>query len=181
MPRLFGSASKNEMFGKISHVLVGLTLVFKGIDKAEHFHEYPLTVVFLFIAGAFIILGGAFHHHFEIKISNFTALFHIAEGIALILVGFALLKKSSRLPYFLFFIGVVYLGLGAFEFFTNADEKKKLRPLLLTVMGTVFLLAAGVFLCFNFFNSRNTWAYITTVVIAVMGVFILSIGKSKVK
>ncbi|HSQ36070.1 MAG TPA: hypothetical protein VLQ89_08780, partial [Candidatus Binatia bacterium] len=113
------------------------------------------------------------------KISNFTALFHFAEGLALILSGVALLEKSSRMPYFLFFIGVVYLGLGAFEFFFDQAEKQRLRPVLLTVMGTVFLTAAAVFLAFNYFNSGNTWAYITAGVIAVMGIFILTIRKHK--
>ncbi|MBN2398746.1 MAG: hypothetical protein JXI33_00215 [Candidatus Aminicenantes bacterium] len=179
MSRVFGSTVKNVMLEKISHALVGLTLVLKGIDKAEHFNDHSLTVVFLFVAGAFIILGGAFHHHLEKKIPNFTALFHVAEGIALILIGFALLKKSSRMPYFLFFIGVVYLGLGAFGFFIDADKKKKLRPLLLTVMGIVFLLAALVAFTLNYLGSGNSWAYFTAGLIFVMGLFILFVRKRK--
>jgi uncharacterized membrane protein len=172
-------AKKNARLVKFSHILVGIPLILKGIDKAENFNSHPFTVIFLFAAGTFIILGTIFHHWLENKIPNFTALFHFAEGIALILIGFALLEKSSRLPFFLFFIGAVYLGLGAFEFFTDAAEKKKLRPLLSTVMGIVFLVAASVFMAFNFFNSGNTWAYITAGVIAVMGVFILTIRRHK--
>ena len=179
MSPLAAGSKKNIMLGKISHALVGLTLLLKGWDKAEHFNSHPFTVVFLFAAGVFIILGAAFHHQIEKKIPNFTALFHVAEGIALVLIGFALLEKSSRLPYFYLFAGVIYQGLGGFEFFTDADEKKRLRPLLFIVMGTVFLLAAIVFLAFNFFNSRDTWAYITTGVFAVMGIFLLLIRKRK--
>lgn len=179
MPRLFGSASQNVVTGKISHALVGLTLVLKGVDKAAHFNSHPFTVVFLFAAGAFIILGTAFHHPLQRKITNFTALFRFAEGIALILIGLIFLEKSSRLPYFFFFAGIIYLGLGLFEFFTDPEEKKRLRPLLLTVLGTVFLFAAAVFLAFNFFNSGNTWAYIVAGVIAVMGIFLLVIRKRK--
>ena len=179
MLRRSGSAKRNMMFEQISHALVGLTLVLKGVDKAEHFSRHPFTVVFLFAAGAFIILGTAFHHPLQKKIPNFTALFRFAEGMALILIGVIFLEKSSRLPYFFFFAGACYLGLGLFEFFTDADEKKRLRPLLLTVLGIVFLIAAAIFLAFNFFNSGNTWAYIITGVIAVMGIFILTLRKRK--
>jgi len=172
-------AKRNALLLKFSHILVGIPLILKGIDKAAHFNSHPFTVIFLLGAGTFIILGTVFHHRLEKKIPNFTALFHFAEGIALILIGFSLLEKSSRMPYFLFFIGAVYLGLGAFEFFTDAAAKKKLRPLLLTVMGIVFLFAAAIFMAFNFFHSGNTWAYITAGIIAVMGVFILTIRRLK--
>lgn len=171
---------KNALLEKLSHILVGIPLILKGVDKVEHFHSHPFTVIFLFAAGVFIVVGAALHHRLEKKIPNFTALFHVAEGMALIVSGIALLEKSSRLPYFLFFLGVVYLGLGAFGFFTNAADKKRLRPLLWTVMGTVFLIAAIVFLAFNFFNSGNVWAYISAGIIAVMGLFFLFVLKRKV-
>lgn len=167
------TAKRNAVSGKISHALVGLVLLLKGWDKAEHFESHPFTVVFLLAAGAFIILGAAFLHPLERKIPNFSAFFHVAEGLALIVLGFALLEKSSRMPYYLFFVGAVYLGIGAFEFFTDNDEKKRLRSLWLTAMGGVFLLAALVFAVFNFFNSGNFWAYFTCGVLAVMGLFFL--------
>jgi hypothetical protein len=81
------------------------------------------------------------------------------------------------MPYYFIFAGMAYLGLGAFEFFTDADEKKRLRSRLLMVMGSVFLLAALVFAAFNFFNSGNIWAYIITGVFAVMGMFLLFIRR----
>ncbi len=173
MPHPSGAVQNNARLVKISHILVAIPLILKGVDKAEHFDRHPFAVLFLFAAGVFILVGAAFHHPLEKKIPNFTALFHVAEGLALIVSGLALLEKSSRLPYFLFFIGVVYLGLGAFNFFTDAAGKKKLAPLLWTVMGTVFLFAAAVFLVFNSLNSKNAWAYISAGIIAVMGVFFL--------
>ncbi len=176
MPRLFGS-EKSALFEKISHILVGLTLVIKGIDKAEHFSQHPGTVIFLFGAGAFIVLGAFSHQRIEKRIHNFTALFHVAEGISVILVGLVLLEKSHRLPYFFFFIGAVYLALGAFEFFTDAAEKQKLRPVFLAVLGTVFLLAALVAFVLNFLGSNNSWVYITSGIIAVCGLFILLVRR----
>ena len=177
MPRLFGFNKRNVLAEKIAHYGVGLTLVLKGIDKAEHYRQNPLTVLFLFAAGAFIILGAAFHHRFEKKIPNFTALFHVAEGIGLILIGFVLLKKSQRLPYFLFFIGAVYLALGAFNLFTNEEQKKKSAPRLPLALGTVFLIAALVAITLNVLGSGNTWAYLTAGVMAAIGSFLLLFRK----
>ena len=91
----------------------------------------------------------------------------------MILIGFVLLKKSSRLPYFLFFVGSVYLALGAFNLFTNAEQKKKYGPKLPLVLGTVFWIAALVALVLNFMGSGNTWAYIITGVLAACGTFLL--------
>ena len=179
MPQPFGSAKSKVLPEKIAHCGVGLTLILKGIDKAEHFSHNPFTAVFLFAAGAFIILGAFFHHKIDKKMPNFTALFHVAEGISLILIGSLLLEKSSRLPYFLFFIGSVYLGLGAFNLFTDDEQKKRFAPKLPLVLGAVLWTAALVALVLNFLNSGNTWAYITAGVMAAVGSFLL-LMRSKV-
>ena len=168
-----GADRKNRIMEMISHMLIGFVLVLKGIDKAEHYRQHPLTVLFLFAAGAFIILGALCHHPIEKRVRNFSALFRVAEGLALFLVGYVLLEKSARLPYFLFFAGALNIGLGVFEFFTDDADKKRLRPLFLAVMGAVFLAAALVFSLFNYFNSGNAWAYGISGIFAVCGLFLL--------
>jgi hypothetical protein len=173
MPRPFPADKRSAMLETVSHVLVGLVLVMKGIDKAEHFGRHPKTVIFLFCAGAFIILGAVFLHRIEKKVANFAALFHVAEGLSLVLVGLVLLEKSARMPYFLLFAGAVYVGLGIYEFFTDAAAQRRLRPRLMAVLGTLFLAAAMVFAAFNFFHSRNAWAFIIAGVIAACGFFML--------
>ena len=168
---------RKAMMMNVSHMLIGLSLLIKGIDKAAHFSQHPLTVVFLFVAGAFIILGTVFHHVLEKKIPNFAALFHVADGIALILLGFMLLEKSSRLPYFVLFIGVCYLGLGGFEYFTAAEARKKLRPKLLAVMAAVFLAAAAVAAGLNLRGSKNTWVFVTAGLLVAMAAFMLLVRR----
>ncbi len=170
-------AKRKAVMETISHILVGFALVVKGIDKAEHFSRHPFTVVCLFAAGAFIILGALFHHRVEKRIPNFTALFHIAEGISLVLVGFVLLEKSARMPYFMFFIGACYLGIGGFEFFTAAEAKKRLRPVLMVVLGTAFLAAATVAVALNTLGSRNTWVYIMSGLLVAMAALILLVRR----
>jgi len=177
MPRLFEPAKSKAIPEKIAHCGVGLPLILKGIDKAEHFSHNPFTVVFLIAAGAFIILGAFLHHRIDKKMPNFTALFHIAEGISLILIGSLLLEKSSRMPYFLFFLGSVYLAIGAFNLFSSEQQKKKFAPKLPLVLGAGFWTAALVALILNYLNSGNTWAYITAGVMAAVGSFLLLVRR----
>jgi hypothetical protein len=177
MMRLFAPGKKSARVETISDILVGFAIVMKGVDKAEHFSRHPLAVIFMFCAGAFIVLGAVFRHGIEKRLPNFSALFHVAEGVALVLVGLLLLERSTRLPYFFLFIGAVYLAVGGYEWFTGPEQKRRLRPLFLAVLGTVFLLAALVFSAFNFFNSRDTWAYIASGVIAATGLFLLLVRR----
>lgn len=157
----------------ISHYLVGLTLILKGIDKAEHFHDHPWLVLFLFAAGLFILLGAAFHRAIDRRIANFTKLFHVVEGLALIAVGLALLEKSARIPYFFLFAGCAYLAVGIFDFTVAAGAKKRLAPRFATVMGGAFLLFAATAAVLNTLHARNGWAYFTSGLIAVVGVLLI--------
>jgi len=84
-----------------------------------------------------------------------------------------LLEKSVRMPYFIFFAAALNLGLGIFEFFTDAEDKKRLRLLLMAVLGGVFLAAALVFTAFNFFHSGNAWAHFTSGILAACALFLL--------
>jgi hypothetical protein len=170
-------AGRKAIMETVSHVLIGFALFFKGVEKAEHFSRHPLTVVCLFAAGAFIILGALFHRRFARKVANFTALFHVAEGVSLILVGFVLLEKSARMPYFMFFIGACYLGIGAFEFFTSAEAKQRLRPVQMAVLSAVFLAAAVVAVVLNSLGTRNAWVYIMAGVMAAMAALILLVRR----
>ncbi len=177
MPRLFGSDKRYAMLESLAHYLVGLTLVLKGIDLADHFSRFPFTVIFLFCAGAFIILNAVFHHAIEKNKPHFIALFHVAEGIFLIFIGFVLMEKDSRQPYLFFFAGGAYLAMGAFELFRDASEKKDLLRFFLTVPATVFLAAAGIALAVNLFGSNNPWIFFTAGMLAVSGMFIMLVRK----
>ncbi|MFH2108562.1 MAG: hypothetical protein ABII93_07835 [Chrysiogenia bacterium] len=177
MPRLFVSDERYVMLESLVHYLVGLTLVLKGIDLTEHFSRYSFTVIFLFCAGAFIILSAVLHHRIEKNEPHFTALFHVSEGVFLIIIGLVLLGKDSRQPYFFFPAGAAYLFLGSRELFLDAAKKKDMLRLFLTVTATVFLTAAGIALAVNLFGANSTRAYIVAEVLAFSGMFIMLVRK----
>jgi hypothetical protein len=177
MPRLFVPGEKYAILESLAHYLVGMTLVMKGVDLAEKIDRQAVTVVFLFCAGAFIILNALFHHKIEKNEPHFTAPFHIAEGAFLILIGLVLLEKDSRQPYLFFFAGAAYAGLGTIELFRDAAAKKELPRFFLTVPATVSLAAAGVALAVNLLGANNTRVYFTAGVLAVSGMFVLLVRK----
>lgn len=177
MPRLFVSDERYAMLESLAHYLVGLTLALKGIDLAEHFSRHPFTVLFLFCASAFIILNAIFHHRIEKNEPHFAALFHVAEGVFLIIIGLVLLGKDSRQPFFFIPAGAAYLVLGSCELFSDAAKKRDLPRFLLTAPATVFLAAAGIALAVNLLGANNTRVYFTAGVLAVSGMFIMMVRK----
>lgn len=173
MPRLFVNDERYFMLETLAHYLVGLTLVLKGIDLAERFHRHPFTVMFLFAAGAFIILNAVVHHRVEKNEPGFNALFHIAEGVFLAFIGLVLLEKDSRQPYFFFVVGAAYLLLGYFDLFRAAAAAKKLLRFFMTLLATVFLAAAAIALVVNLFGANDPMVFLTAGVLAVCGLFIV--------
>lgn len=173
MPRLFASDERHALLESLAHYLVGLTLILKGIDLAKQFERHPFTVLFLFCTGAFIILSAVFHRRIEKNDPHFTALFHVSEGLFLVLIGIVLLERDPRQPYFFLFSGVAYAGLGAFELFKDAVERRDLVRFFLTVPATLFLAAAGIALAVNLLGSNDARVYFTAGVLAITGMFII--------
>jgi len=173
MPRLFVTDERYFMLETLAHYLVGLTLVLKGIDLAEHFSRHPFTVFFLFGAGAFIILNAVIHHRVETNEPGFNALFHIAEGVFLAFIGLVLLDKDSRQPYFFFIVGAAYLVLGYVDLFRAAAAAGKLLRFFMTLLATLFLAAAAIALAVNLFGANDAWVYFTAGIMAVSGLFIV--------
>lgn len=157
----------------IAHYLMGAVTVLKGIEKAEHFREHPWLVVFLFAAGLFILIGAALHRAIEKRIPNFSKLFHVAEGLALIAVGLALLEKSARIPYFFLFTGFAYLAAGIFDFFTTPESKQRLAPRFAAAMGGAFVLFGAIAIALNTLGARNGWVYAIAGLMAAMGLLLL--------
>ena len=158
---------------QVAHYLIGFTLIMKGISKLDHFHHHPLSIIVIFAAGAFIMLGTFFHHPLSRRIPNFTALFHFAEGIALILVGAILLEKGARIPYFLFFVGVIYLVMGTIQFFSGAEQKERILPRVQLVVGILFVLGGFAAVTYNLLDDNNMWMHIVSGIMISAGVFLL--------
>lgn len=158
----------------VSHYLIGLSILIKGYAKLEHTHGRLSEVIPIFLAGLFIILGAAFHHRLAKRIKNFTATFHVAEGIALLFIGMIFLREGgSQLQYFYFFIGVVYLVIG-FLFFSAAKEnQERLQFQIRLGLGIVFILAGLLGFILNMIYTQSGWAIAVSLLIAAVGVVLI--------
>ena len=65
-------------------ICIGAQILSKAFDKLHDFSHYPVHVGFLFFAGVFVIVGSLFHRPLEKRIKNSHALFHLAEGLVMI-------------------------------------------------------------------------------------------------
>ncbi len=157
-----------------SHFLVGFVILVKAYAKLEHHPDKLGEVIMIALAGIFIILGTIFHHRLEKRIRNFTATFHIAEGLALIFIGFIFLREGgSRLQYFYFFLGFVYVIIGSIFLFAREERKERLKFQVQLWIGVAFLAAGAVTFLLNRTPNGSPWADFTALVFAGAGLMMI--------
>jgi hypothetical protein len=146
-----------------SHFLVGFAILAKGWAKLEEHPGLSAEIILIFLAGIFIILGTVFLRRLEEKIKNFTATFHVAEGLALLFVGSIFLREAgSRLQYFYFSVGLVF-------FFCPAEKREKAQFQVQVWLGIAFM-AAGIFtFVMNRFGETSPWADVVALVFVAVG------------
>lgn len=164
----------NPFRENMSHYLIGFVILAKGYAKLEHRHDRLLEIILIFLAGIFIILGAAFHRRIAKKIRNFTATFHVAEGIALLFIGVIFQKEGdSQVQYFYFFLGLVYLVIGLLLFFVREEKKQRVRRQIQLWIGIAFLAAGIVTFLINRINDGDAWANVVSLVFAVVGLIMV--------
>ena len=171
MPEANNRTGRGRFRENLSHYLIAFSLLAKGFDKLEHYHHQLGKVVFIFAAGMFIVFGTVFHDRLAKRIKNFTALFHVAEGLALLVIGLILYQEgSSRLPYFYVFIGAVFCVIGIIFFFVEDERKERVRSLAQLWMGIAFFAAGLVTFFLNQAGEGNVWVTVIAIVFAAGGV-----------
>ena len=153
-----------------NHFLIGFAILAKGIAKLEHHHDRPVEIVLIFLAGIFIFMGTVFHARLEKRIQNFTATFHLAEGLALVFIGVIYLREEgSEVQYFYFFLGIVYLAIGLAFFFSGEEKKERLRRQMRLWIGIAFLAAGAVTFVMNRISEGSPWANVIALIFAGAG------------
>jgi len=167
--------AKNAFIAKVADYAIGVWVLTKGWEEAEHFGHFPFRVVFIFLAGAFIILGASFSRFFEKRIRNFPGLFHLLEGIVEILVATILLQRGRHwIPVFLAFIGLVYFSMGLAQLLAGEGKQKEAMMRLRTPLGIVFVVFGAGLAVFNALMEFKLPVLISSAVLVVAGIFILS-------
>lgn len=164
---------QGEVLEMLAHYLIGLAVLMKGLVKLDHFDHHPLSVIAILAAGAFILIGALLSRPLSRRLPNFPDLFHVAEGLALVLVGVILFGESSRIAGFLFFIGLIYLVIGGVQFAANPEQKKRLMPALAIGVGALFILGGLVAVVYNLMHDRNFWMFFTAGLMIVTGILLV--------
>lgn len=170
MPEKVSSGKKTIFSQDIAHYLIGFSILAKGWAKLEHHNHQLAEIIFIFIAGSFIILGTALHHKLEKRIKNFTATFHIAEGVALLMVGWILFQEGSRrIHYFYIFLGGIFCIIGLTILLSRKESREKLQFLLMQWIGIAFVAAGLLTFILNRIGDKDIWITAIAAVLVLAG------------
>ncbi|MBP7865632.1 MAG: hypothetical protein KA419_06745 [Acidobacteria bacterium] len=143
----------------IAGLAIGLQILVKAADKAEHFAEAPVKIVVLFLLGLFVIVGSVGHRRLEKRVRNAHALFHILEGAALVVSAVILFEKGRmRLPLMLLILGLLFGAVGAVAFRITPENWKSRSRLLMHGIGLAALAGGAALAGFTMANDRDPWA-----------------------
>jgi uncharacterized membrane protein HdeD (DUF308 family) len=159
---------------KISEYAAGLTLLSKGWEEAERFKEFPAWVIFIFAAGAFVIVGTIVQEKLEHKLRSARGLFHALEGVVEIIGAAILLDKGKHwIPLFLGFVGLLYLSGGLVELLTRPEKRERAERRLRVVQAIAFIAFAIATAAWTTFTDRELMVYVIAVVLIAGGTMIL--------
>jgi ABC-type multidrug transport system fused ATPase/permease subunit len=158
---------------------IGISLLAKGWDEAAHFSDFPFRVIFIFLAGIFIIVGTKLRRRIEKKIRNFSGFFHVLEGLVEIACGSIMLEKGKHfIPAFLAFIGLIYLSRGLTQLLTNDDNRELAFMRLRLILGIAMIVFAVSMAGINALTDRNIAVFLVTPILVAGGIIAIMRRKS---
>jgi len=93
----------------ISHIVTGLVVILKGIDKIGYPEKLWLAIMLILIGGIILSIG-VFHHQIEPRLRNVKALVFICEGVVMGIVGYIYMHDGkSYIQYVCFVASIGFL------------------------------------------------------------------------
>jgi hypothetical protein len=152
----------------VTGLIIGVQILVKGWDKLEAGH-HPLLVPFLLFLGALVAVAAFLTLRIEKRTESAHALFHVAEGVAIVLSALALIEGGQlRIPLILLFAGLGYAVLGVVES-QPADRRARLVGPLRTSFGCASIVGGIVLAWLAAYGDRSVWAFAVAVVLAGTG------------
>lgn len=78
----------------ISHIVTGIVVILKGVDKVEHPEKLWFGIILILI-GAIISSIGIFHHKVEHYIKNIKSLVFLCESAVMGIVGYIYMHDNK--------------------------------------------------------------------------------------
>ena len=162
-----------ERIEDIVNYVMGFSVVMKGVAKLDEAAHHPLAVALLFAAGLFILSGTFFRRPLERRVRDYFELFHVAEGLALWVVGL-LVRAHSQLVWALFlFAGTLFLVIGLMHGFTRGPSGQRVGLLMRRGIGAAFLVAATLLVFLSAGSGLRSAPRVTALLFAVIGAVLL--------
>lgn len=105
----------------ISHIVTGIVVILKGVDKVEHPDKLWLGIILILI-GALISSIGLFHHRVEHYIKNIKPFVFLCESAVMGIVGYIYMHDNKAYIQYACFAASVGFLIAAI---LNIAKKKK--------------------------------------------------------
>lgn len=114
---------RNELMEMIAHLCVGLSILMKGIDKAEH-HLFIGSI--LIIAGLLVFVFSIKHKTIEHRFGNIKYFVFGVESVVMSLIGYSYYQDGANLlPYAYFLVSVMFIAAILVTYFMHDSKAKK--------------------------------------------------------
>lgn len=174
-----GKSTRTGRIEGLSEYGIGIYLLTKGWDKAAHFHEFPVQVIFIFFAGLLVIAGASLRHKIENKIPNFDGIVYLLEGAVQIVVGLILLGEGNHfLPAFFAFVGLLYLSRGLTFLLTEKTKREAAIRTYRLFAGIGMILFGLSMAGLNAMTEGKTIVYAVTALLIVTGTTMIATRKA---
>ncbi len=163
-------------------LLLGFQILLEGWGRMPDFNRFPLQVIFLFLAGLFVVFGTLLRHHLEKRMKKIDALFHFAQGAVLIVSGLILKEQGKiRIPMIILFTGFIYLILGLLTYHMNETNREPLGRRFMFGLGLAFIAVALGLLIYTLSHDRNAWALGFSVFFLILGILYTFFNKAIIR
>jgi hypothetical protein len=163
-------SARRERIEDAVNYLMGFGVLMKGIAKLDEVAHHPLAVPFLFAAGLFILGGTFFRRPLERRVKGYFELFHLAEGVALWVVGLLLREAGRQLVWALFlFAGTLYLVVGLMHGVMHGPSGQRIGLILMRSIGVSLLIAATLLVVFSGRVGVVSAPHVAALIMAVIG------------
>jgi hypothetical protein len=108
----------------IAHLCVGLSILFKGIDKFEHPGK-ELSASFLVLAGVVILAGSLLHQKLEPRMGKFKIYIFCIESLVMAVLGYTYMVGGSHLMFYFYYLVSILFVVAALFHLNNLKSKEK--------------------------------------------------------
>jgi len=168
------SLERSDVAERFSEYAIGIMLLLKGWEDVPHFRHFPYRVIFIFLAGLFIIAGTKFQNQLAERAKSLPGIFHLLEGLVEIIVASMLLEEGKHWrPLFLALAGLYFCGLGLVHLLAKEGKREKAFRCLRIIQGITFIIFSITVAVANALSDPRAEVLVSAALLAFFGIILL--------